>query len=357
LRGRILSQSRTQDVRVIATFIATGNNLEIVGDTASRIILLRQDRSFKRARFSPEKNEWLQMLSREIIQYRAALLTVLRWGYTHREELKATKSELPPFRFQQWNEAVRCLIVAAGRHGAEWTDGRRLTDPVAATATHNVDIQADQILSILRALEGVFGGNVFSVQDIVAVAKKVQRSEAEEKLVSALELMDNPSPKRIAYKLADLRGIVIDDLKLAHIGRDAHTKVHIYRIERNPESDDDGSTPPTTPAPATPTPDGPTGGPTDDGGPRTEPEPGSHAEHAAGTAGEATAEPVAEVTTEAEADTETNTQFLTELDENLRREITEARFLALDTETTGLYPHSRPLAPTTSTTIGKYSVA
>ncbi len=231
-----------------------------------------------------------------------------------------------------------------------------MTDPVAATATHNVDIQADQMLSILQALEGVFGGDMFSVQDIVAVAKKAQRSEAEEKLVSALELMDSPSPKRIAYKLADLRGIVIDDIKLAHVGRDAHTKIHVYRIERNPESDDDGSTPPTTPAPVprTPTPDGPTGGPTD-GGPRTEPEPGSHAEHAAGIAGEAQAGPAAtaEIAAEAEADTKTSTQFLTELDENLRREITEARFLALDTETTGLYSHSKPRTPTASTAIGE----
>ncbi len=341
ISGRILAQSKKQDVRVIATFIATGNNLTIVGDTPSRMVLLRQDRQFSTARFSRPKYEWLRIISREIIQYRAALLTIMRWGHLHREELEAIERELATFRFPLWNKAVRCLIVAAGRHRAEWRDGRRLTDPIAATATHNVDVQAEQVSSIFRALESVFGRNTFSVQDIVTVAKKPQRSEAEEALVYALDLLDHPSAKRIAYKLANLRGVVLDDLKQVHVGQDAHTKVHLYRMERGPKGGP-GSTPPTTPTPE---------------GPKTGLE--SQTEQTT-PVGEAKAEATAEAATEAQAkntqepepEADSKAPFLTTLDEDLRKEITEAKALALDTETTGLYSHHKPLSPSASTMIG-----
>jgi len=71
ISGRILTQSNVEKLRAAITFVATGNNLEIVADTRTRMVLLRQEKMFNSRHFSREKHEWLDDIRTHTVEYRA----------------------------------------------------------------------------------------------------------------------------------------------------------------------------------------------------------------------------------------------------------------------------------------------
>jgi len=139
-RGRILGLSKTATIPVAATFYATGNNIRLAGDLASRGVVARLDSGLER----PEERAGFKVpdLRAHVLEHRVELvvagLTLLRWWFAERAELG-----LAPFGgFDDWSRIVREPLVALG-----------LGDPVATrAAVLESDTEAQEVAAVLEEL-------------------------------------------------------------------------------------------------------------------------------------------------------------------------------------------------------------
>ncbi len=158
-RDRVLGKSQTLSLPTTnTTWIATGNNIQFVGDITTRTLVCDLDPQCER----PEEREFEVNLHEHIPAHRgelvAAGLTILRaYVVAGRPRMNLTVFG----RFEEWSEWVRSAVVWAGL--ADPCDTRRRveeSDPVR-----------DELGGLLAALHDHFSTSGFKVADALAVAE------------------------------------------------------------------------------------------------------------------------------------------------------------------------------------------
>lgn len=154
-RDRVLGQSRTLSVPTTnTTWIATGNNIQFVGDITTRVVVCDLDPDCERPEertFGTNLHHYIPLHREELV---VAGLTVLRAYHV----AGRPKMNLATFgRFEEWSDWVRSAIVWMGL--ADPCDTRRRveeTDPVRA-----------ELSALLAALAAQFKTRTFRVADVL----------------------------------------------------------------------------------------------------------------------------------------------------------------------------------------------
>lgn len=131
LKVRVLGKSKNVTVPNMATYFATGNNLQLTGDAPRRSSVGRLDAGVER----PEQREFttedpINTLKRERGKYVAACLTILRAFVA----AGAPEQALPLGSFEEWSHLVRDALIWLGEPDPLGTMARvREEDPKRET--------------------------------------------------------------------------------------------------------------------------------------------------------------------------------------------------------------------------------
>ena len=151
---RILGKSETATLPNRALFLATGNNLRLVGDTCRRVLVARLDARIEQ----PYRREFefcpAQMTLSRRHELVAAGLTIIRaWITAGRPRHGKGRSA----SFEGWDELVRQPVCWV----ASWSQDLRLADPLDATErAFEADPESSKLAALLDAWAGCFRVNV-----------------------------------------------------------------------------------------------------------------------------------------------------------------------------------------------------
>jgi hypothetical protein len=213
--SRILGKSESVKVSTNVTFLATGNNLIIVGDTGSRSLLCRLDAELER----PGDRTFELDLYKHIPENRnklvIAALTIMR-AY---EFAGCPKQPIAQFgRFEEWSNKVRSPLVWLG-----------FADPVKS---QKAIASEDPIESLLSRL--------FSNWYAIFRDRGVKASEITKHAASDPELMEilrdflpnkpNPSPNVFGSKLKTFKNRIVSGYRLEDLG--LHQGSSMWRIKQ-----------------------------------------------------------------------------------------------------------------------------
>ena len=156
---RILGSSATATLPNRALFLATGNNLRLVGDTCRRILVARLDAGIEKPysrefAFSP-----LAMVLERRLDYVVAALTLIRaWIAAGRPRHGQGRAG----SFEEWDDLVRQTVCWI----ATWDD--RFADPLQATErAYEQDPESAKLGALLEALDGVVGDAPFTAASLI----------------------------------------------------------------------------------------------------------------------------------------------------------------------------------------------
>lgn len=172
-RDRVLGSSTTATVSTATTWIATGNNMVLVGDITTRVVPIDLDPGEER----PEERKFDINLHEYIPRHRGALvsaaLTILR-AY---EVAGRPDQGLTVFgRFEEWSDSIRSALVWLG-----------LPDPcLGRSRIEDVDPVREALRDVFEAWWELFQDRVLTAKDVVVEVTGDQPSEAQEALADAL---------------------------------------------------------------------------------------------------------------------------------------------------------------------------
>jgi hypothetical protein len=170
-KGRLLGTNKHINVSTNSTFLATGNNLTLVGDISTRAILCKMNSQCER----PEERTFEVNLYTYIPTHRGELvkdaLTILRAYHV----AGRPKQPIPPFgRFEEWSDFIRSALVWVGLEDAcKSRKEIECTDPVR--------------LSLIRLLKAWFA----AFQNLPTKVKTAINSNSEELKEALTEFAPN----------------------------------------------------------------------------------------------------------------------------------------------------------------------
>jgi hypothetical protein len=153
-KGRLLCTNKHINLPTNATFLATGNNLTLIGDISTRAILCRLNPLCER----PEERTFDINLYRHIPEHRGHLvkdaLTILRAYHV----AGRPKQNIKQFgRFEEWSDWIRSSLVWLG-----------MEDPCKSRKEiEGADPIRLSLSAFLRALYATFGSLPVKVKDII----------------------------------------------------------------------------------------------------------------------------------------------------------------------------------------------
>jgi hypothetical protein len=200
-RDRILGRTGTATVPTCTTWLASGNNLVILGDLTTRALVCDLDAKVEH----PEAREFAVNLYEYVPEHRgqlaAAGLTILRAYHL----AGRPKQVLPIFgRFESWSDWVRSALVWCGE--ADPCETRRRIE--------SVDPVRQQIRAVLMNWDAVIGSKTVTAAEVILAASK----EGPAKAIVLREV------------LVDALGGTEDDLHSLRLGH------WLAKHERRPES-------------------------------------------------------------------------------------------------------------------------
>lgn len=202
-KDRLLGHSKTAIVSTAVTFLATGNNLVLVGDLTTRAVPCDLDAKCER----PEERAFEVNLYKDVPAHRGELivaaLTILRAYWI----ADRPKQDLSVFgRFEDWSQWVRSPIVWLGR-----------ADPCGGRARlAQADPVREILIAVLTRWHSLFGEKVQTVAEVVQRATvSVNGPEDEANLYEALV---TAAPSKTA-----------DQIDKRKLGRWLHD--HLNRVE------------------------------------------------------------------------------------------------------------------------------
>lgn len=166
---RILGKSETATLPNRALFLATGNNLRLVGDTCRRVLMARLDARIEQ----PYRREFefcpAQMALSRRYELVAAGLTLIRaWITAGRPRHGKGRSA----SFEGWDELVRQPVCWV----ASWSHDLQLADPLNATErAFEADPESSKLAALLDAWARCFAVNI----ERLTVAKLIQYANTE----------------------------------------------------------------------------------------------------------------------------------------------------------------------------------
>ena len=180
-RDRVLGVSESASLPNRAMFVATGNNLRMVGDTCRRIFVARLDAQTEKPYARDFDFDPVQRVLADRAAYCVAALTIIR-AYIVAGRPKAAPGRTASF--EAWDDLVRqpvcwlaSLVQASGDPSLP-----RLEDPLnAAERGFDSDPETTKLKALLHAWKAAFG------LAPTTVAAAVRRSETDDVLQAALE--------------------------------------------------------------------------------------------------------------------------------------------------------------------------
>lgn len=177
---RVLGSSETASLPNRALFIATGNNLRLVGDTCRRVFVARLDAQSEKPYARDFEFDPAQRVLAGRMKYVVAGLTIVR-AYIAAGRPKVAKGRTASF--EVWDDLVRQPICWLAHHVAQTNDDRlpRFDDPLrAAELAFESDPETTKHTALLCAWHRVFGGEPASVNNAIS-------RHFEDDLLAALE--------------------------------------------------------------------------------------------------------------------------------------------------------------------------
>jgi len=218
---RILGESKTARVPTTTTWMATGNNVEIVGDLTRRVLMCRIDPQAERPEEIRFPFEPIALAQQNRARYVAAALTLLRAHAC----AGRPQGDLQPFgSFEAWSEVVRAALVWVGE-----------SDPVLGRrAVQEADSELDRLREFLKSWFELFGDKPMSIRS--ALQEADDRAEAASGALIALaeDMTEERDPHRrrrlLGRKLAAVQGRILSGLRLVDAGMSRGTKR--WRVQR-----------------------------------------------------------------------------------------------------------------------------
>lgn len=217
-QGRILGKSELVTVPNRATWLATGNNVEISDELARRIAPIRLDAGVER----PEERKgfrhadlpgWVKEHRSELVS--ACLSLIQNWLDAGRPRGTATLG-----RYESWAGVMGGILEVSGVQG--FLSGR---ERLYAEA----DKETTEWSSFCEAWWSTFGERAVTASELFEIAK-------DRKLL--LDLWGGrdglSASQRFGRGLTSRRDRVFGGFKLRNAGKDSATKSNAYRLERTP---------------------------------------------------------------------------------------------------------------------------
>jgi hypothetical protein len=224
--GRVLGVSDSSNFTNRALFIGTGNNIDITGDVARRILKCRIDANSERPSLRVFDIDPVAWMRAHRDKARCAALTLLRGFYTAgapSQTLNRAGS------FEDWDHMVRQCVLWLGAVGVATVS---LGDPLkTAIESMDQDSQAGIVSQLLDAWYAEFDESWMSVTDVLG--KAAQLSEGP--LVTALEEAADDkyfTSRSLNRYLRKHRGEVLRGLKLK-ARKDGDTKNWRFQVIKN----------------------------------------------------------------------------------------------------------------------------
>jgi putative DNA primase/helicase len=219
---RLLGFSKTATAPTNAVFVATGNNIVIMGDLTARTIVCALDPECERPeerRFKLNLHEWVPAHRGELV---AAALTIVRAYLAAGEPMKG---KLPNFaRFEDWCRFVREPLVWSGMADPCLTRQRiEVKDPIR-----------ERLTALLSAWAEVFPTAGATVAEAIARAEETTANTAplnpvvhvhpvlREAIYAVAEERGRINPRRLANFIASHAGRVEGGKRFIRIGTRQH---------------------------------------------------------------------------------------------------------------------------------------
>lgn len=205
ITGRILGLSKNATVPTVTTWLATGNNVSVIGDMTRRTVVCNLDPQSER----PESRQYDRNLKDWIPEHRARLavagLTVLR-GYI---AAGRPAQPYPPMgSFEDWDATVRRALTWLGE-----------ADPLAGTAKlEDADPIRQQLRAMLLAWYRAFGKAGATCREAIAAANETVRDE-DGKEIRPHQGLYGVLKDHFTDRRGDLRSQLIGDFIKKYVGR------------------------------------------------------------------------------------------------------------------------------------------
>jgi hypothetical protein len=233
-KDRLLGASKIVEVPTVTFWLATGNNLQAMGDLTSRVLLCRLDAGVERPgerRFDVKLRDFVPQHRPALV---AAVLTVLR-GYIAAGQPEATR--ITQFgRFEEWSALVRGALIWLG-----------LSDPLdSRLEIEDADPVRARLGRLLNAWHEVIGPAEVRVRDVLDRLKSLARPpdipdarlpEAPDFVALREALQDvaggpggEISGQRLGQYLRRYRQRIEGGLRIEKMATDSHSKVERWRV-------------------------------------------------------------------------------------------------------------------------------
>lgn len=241
-KERVLGRSEMAEVSTCTTWVATGNNVQVMGDMAARVLVCTIDPACE----NPEEREFSVNLHKWVPENRgrlaAAALTILRAYYLARERGEGVTNLTTFGRFEDWSTWIREPLVWLG-----------LADPYLTRKVAEAhDPEREQIAALAGAWYSIFGKKPQTVKTVVKLteppdyASPSKSSDGDEEkkiedLREALEMIagdarGNVSNKRLGWFLKKVQNRYENGFKFV---RDSDDRTNTARWYVASESDTD----------------------------------------------------------------------------------------------------------------------
>jgi hypothetical protein len=208
---RVLGQSELDALPNRALFLATGNNLRLVGDVCRRVLVCRVDPRVEvpyLRQFGFDPLAWVRDRRQRLVR---AALTILRGYQTSGVALAAGRLA----SFEDWDDLVRQCVVWAGELGGPVAFG----DPAgSALVSVSEDPAKGTLAAVLAAWHSAFGARRVPVREAWALAHD-ELGDNHKALRDALDAVADGDvrfdPRRLGLWLAKHRGEIANGLFFA----------------------------------------------------------------------------------------------------------------------------------------------
>jgi len=227
VRLRPLGGSGMVSVPTNSMFLATGNNLSILGDLKRRVALIRLDAREER----PEQRKFSRDHLEDIFKNRGQLITdALSISYAYQcAGSPAVEGLYPLGGFEQWDEMVRRPLVWLG-----------LIDPIQSSESlRQNDPDLDAMRQLFSSWHEAFGDAQKTVAEVVAAgadgfAGLSLSEQVRSELRDALQLVcaEKPNSRRLGYWLRKHRDRITEGLQLSQGGLDGDSRAAKWRISK-----------------------------------------------------------------------------------------------------------------------------
>lgn len=227
VRLRPLGGSGMVSVPTNSMFLATGNNLSILGDLKRRVALIRLDAREER----PEQRKFSRDHLEDIFKNRGQLITdALSISYAYQcAGSPAIEGLYPLGGFEQWDAMVRRPLVWLG-----------LIDPILSSESlRQNDPDLDAMGQLFSSWHAAFGDARKTVAEVVAagadgLAGLSFSEQVRSELRDALQLVcaEKPNSRRLGYWLRKHRDRITEGLQLTQGGLDGDCRAAKWRISK-----------------------------------------------------------------------------------------------------------------------------